>query len=121
MWLCTTCRASVRCLPLVPELDILKCLPPPPPHRPPCPSTTLVQAPLPSQTRRFWNRQIDGFKTAFVCLFRAVPCKVYCQNVYFLLKNHSPCMSRTDPWLEACAQTRVKHAQACAVLDGNCA
>ena len=26
-----------------------------------------------------------------------------------------------DPWLEACAQTRVKHAQVCAVLGGKCA
>jgi hypothetical protein len=26
-----------------------------------------------------------------------------------------------DPWLEACAQTRVKRAQACAVSGGKCA
>ena len=29
--------------------------------------------------------------------------------------------SCTDPWLEACAQTRVKRAQVCAVLGGKCA
>ena len=31
------------------------------------------------------------------------------------------CDPSPDPWLEACAQTRVKRAQACAVLGGKCA
>ena len=32
-----------------------------------------------------------------------------------------PTLYPPDPWLEACAQTRVKRAQACAVLGGKCA
>ena len=31
-----------------------------------------------------------------------------------------PNKSGPDPWLEACAQTRVGRAQACAVLGGKC-